>query len=1512
MKCPNKNHPDWKRLVETYGEDMALVMFQQEEIPKTKVPQIEQKIYEVLASDPEFYLSNYGPLVGRTNVSLELLANTLASRFDGLEPVIDGDVVHTLKGDMLLLPEVEMFKTKNITNSPLQSSLETLSRRYRVPFIVINDPKQLFKGQYLNQGEEKAAVINLAYATEDTPLHEVFHPFVRSFQQRFPEKFRELEQLAKVENPKQTDSEELVTDYLAKQARTNKITLYLRLFYEHIRKIFGLENRLGPLSTLKDVLITLDKGVDLSGERTLTRAFQKLDETEQLINKAFSDRVEPEVTNYLDLITASAIKYTTSDTSNFYQDESGNDVAKRLTSFIGDRLFGAFSVKFRRFSNTPEEWAAKNYFKQFGIDLGSKKADEITEVIKIGGREFSFKEVVESFQKDFGKRRIRGKLVHAYLQFLLETDSVKKAIAKQQALAYAKELGEPFNDTLETHKALRGIQDNLPQILEEAGILLDLDGLKGVPKNRQDKIAPELSLVSDLLVDADGNKLGSTIDGLIQHYNGEMSLIDYKTGDLTSDLSSPYLMEYGEKFGINDSKVSKAYLELAFRAMMLKHQYPKMRFRSIKVVRLDYFGRPTAMEVDLQPYLYTIGEYYKVNKPEIYEQLENLKLLDASSYKGVASSVVDLHHKISHLTRSEQLRYLQGKLASIHQGKTKAEIENDSQLSALSKQYTEAILELTKDAGVDLTAKTEDLGSLWGLKNMSDVDNPKVQTLHKLLLEAKDRTQKFLFENRKITDELYTKIVAEREGMGLSKTIQFLLGAANVYGVLTLSPLWFVGSILSYKFLSRRTNTKAKDHFAFMWRESTDPYKKGWYMNTQDTYLKNGVEVPLTQAEKDYRDHIRNTMKEEFRSFANEIVGYRFDNEAFPIYQYQLLGLDTPELPEDFMPRAPKPIEEIREEEDFTSNWLGLKTTVGQAVKRTLTNFLEDSYSKPDNKTPLRFFKHAGSTVVTEANHTWNVEVAFNFFMTSLKGKQNLDPIHDLAVGVSNALRSEVNEDQTAKYQNLVKFLDNQITIQLQSGNSPVKVSRNKIVRKISKLEEKLTNIPEGTPIEISQDRLLRLAKTMATYSVMSYKVISPIRNAALIAAQNITQSTRSKINKGVSYILGVPPESLDTVDLVGGRIATKEYIKAKLFGKEDESKLWNIAKRMDWLPDNYSYNVDNSNFLSTNMNLNASTNAFLLYQVGENIGALWQLAGLMKSIKVQNADGKESTLWDAHDDKGNWILGKRGFIENADKSLTELSELTAQEIKSLKRAYEKLNGSYRKEEKTALEATVFGDFIMQFHKYFYQYLKVLLATPYKDPTVGKYVLTGKRPEGMPVYQWHSEVMEGQLKILVGSIFAAMSRKGKKYLTESAYGENTIKGHRARALANLLNTFLWFMVLSLVFHLSLDDEEEESYVGRMIERTITDLSRGSTLSDLVDNMEKPIVAVDKMVEVSKALFSLMTEGIMGEEGKDGWPKGLKTVSRAIPGISGTLQIADVLANEREDNEYLFGLIPVKP
>jgi len=116
-------------------------------------------------------------------------------------------------------------------------------------------------------------------------------------------------------------------------------------------------------------------------------------------------------------------------------------------------------------------------------------------------------------------------------------------------------------------------------------------------------------------------------------------------------------------------------------------------------------------------------------------------------------------------------------------------------------------------------------------------------------------------------------------------------------------------------------------------------------------------------------------------------------------------------------------------------------------------------------------------------------------------------------------------------------------------------------------------------------------------------------------------------INGLVSKIVGVPPESLETVNLAGGRIAMQSYIKDKMFGKEDESKLWNIAKKFDWLPDNYPYEVNNDRLLSKANQLGLTSNAFIFYELGENLGALWQLAGLMKSLKIKDKEGNEKSM---------------------------------------------------------------------------------------------------------------------------------------------------------------------------------------------------------------------------------------------------------------------------------------------
>lgn len=286
-------------------------------------------------------------------------------------------------------------------------------------------------------------------------------------------------------------------------------------------------------------------------------------------------------------------------------------------------------------------------------------------------------------------------------------------------------------------------------------------------------------------------------------------------------------------------------------------------------------------------------------------------------------------------------------------------------------------------------------------------------------------------------------------------------------------------------------------------------------------------------------------------------------------------------------------------------------------------------------------------------------------------------------------------------------------------------------------LTEKVLGIPSGTPVVISQDKVLRAIKSSVTFSTMAFKIISPVRNALMISAINITQSTRGGINSILSKILGIPPETFEGISYKAAHPIFQHYLQMKLSGKEDESKLWNLAKRYNWLPDHQVYAVNNDRLLSKSIQLGVNSHAYMFYQMGENLGALWQLAGLLKGIQIENVEGKKSSVWDAYDDQGNWTFGVRGKVDRGNGNIEELTELDSLEIKNLKRAYEKLNGSYRQEEKMAIESTVLGEFLSQFKRYFYQYMKVLFASPYKDITVGKYMLdvNATRPGDVPVYK---------------------------------------------------------------------------------------------------------------------------------------------------------------------------------
>lgn len=1231
---------------------------------------------------------------------------------------------------MSLFPYVDMYASQSVpATGKLADKLVELQNKFKIPYIVIDDPKQKFKGRYVNQGNKKAVIINVAYATEDTPLHEFYHPFVRMMKMRQPNVFASILRLARGANDSRTDEEEIVTDYLARTAQSGYLSVHLQRFLEFIKSLLGLKNELKDTSRLLDILKTLDRGVDVSRESTLLSAFQGIDEMDELINRKVGE-TKSKVVDYITPLVQQATAYRTSDSSVFYQDAAGNDIAKRVTSFVGDRVYGVFSKRLKKYETTLAESEAKKVFKNAGVNVDKKKPSEITEtIVGTDGKTYKFADVVAVFDKEFNRKQMYGKLIHTYMQYMLEPNPAKKELAKQQAIEYANAIGDPY-ENIDNHPKLNKIRENIRPILRKSGLSLNLAAIGEDPKARADKMAPELTVVSDLLVDDQGNKLGTTIDGLFQHNNGEITLLDWKTGNIVKNMNTPVLMEYGAKFDLNDSALNRAYLELAFRAVMLKEKYPDMRFRSIKIAKLNYDGTVNIMEIDLQPFLSTIGEFYKKNNPDVYKQLEQKGLLKTSNYEGI-SPVLTVLNRIKDKPRDEAVSYLKDQLQAIYANATPEEIDRDPDLKARVKEFTDAILEIEKLSEMSLKESTKDINKFWGgFKNMSDIDNPKVQVFHKLLLEAKARLREFMGRVESEHDRLYKKVMEEKAG-GIGKKAAQLTWVAQAAGVLTLSPPLFFGAIIANAVVNRTLNMTNKQRFAFMWRESKDSNQPGYFMNNKNTYLVNGVETSMTKAEIEYRDFVRESMRQAYNSFANEVVTERFNRG---IRRYELLNIPA-EMPEGFMPRVPKPLDEVREEEAFSQGMFGIKTNIGGSFKRSLTNFFEENFEEDANGLPLQYMERRDTAVVQEANHTWDTQVAFKYFMSSIKTKQELDPMYNLGHGLRAVLSDDLDENKKPRYDNLVKWLDSQITLQVMDSKKEQKLATKGIKFKMNSLGSKITGIEEGTQMIVSQDRLMKLLQTGTVYTVMAFKIWSPLRNAVLISMQNMTQTTRRIMNKGVSSIVGVPPESFETLDLRGGRDAANSYFKAKMLGQEENNKLWNLVQKFNWLPDNRTYGKDTTSFLSDSIKLTKNSNAYLLYELGENLGAFWHLAGIMRGTKIQDKDGKLVSLWDAYDDKGNWVLGTRGYIQNADGSVTELKELTELEVKSLKRSHEKLNGSYRKEEKTAMEVTIFGDFVMQFHKYFYQYIKVLFASPYKDITVGKYVMTGKKPDGMPMYQ---------------------------------------------------------------------------------------------------------------------------------------------------------------------------------
>lgn len=455
MICPNKNSKDWQELVKRQGEAFAHLAFQSSllQLKPTQVLQerksdLYEAISEKVDAAPDYYLEAYRPyafrLLGKepTIDNLKDLFFVRASAFGG---TLEGDVIKADNANYLLFPEAEQdFKVAPPQDVPttLLKVLDALSTQTGIPFIVINDPAQKFKGRYINQGEQRVVLINTAYATDSTPLHEYYHPFVKLLRVRNPKMFEQIYSsalpLATGEN---MDAEELVTEYLSKLPSTSTP---LRKFVDWIiytlKKVFNLTGTINTLSTVGDVMTFLAEDYNskiIYSERTLTKADSDVASILQSLKDGVSFKFKKD-TSGMDYISealklAKEQNLTTDDATIYYRNAAGEEVATRLTAFVGDREQGEFSIKWKGKKDPFHIFLAKQMFKSQGIDIGERQPQDVTDTILLEGKQVPYQDIVKMLETQFAKQRVFGKMVHAFIQHKLEQDPGKQAQARQEA-----------------------------------------------------------------------------------------------------------------------------------------------------------------------------------------------------------------------------------------------------------------------------------------------------------------------------------------------------------------------------------------------------------------------------------------------------------------------------------------------------------------------------------------------------------------------------------------------------------------------------------------------------------------------------------------------------------------------------------------------------------------------------------------------------------------------------------------------------------------------------------------------------------------------------------------------------------------------------------------------------------------------------------------------------------------------------------------------------------------------
>jgi len=1170
------------------------------------------------------------------------------------------------------------------------------------------------------------------------------------------------------------------------------------------------------------------------------------------------------------------LKLTADESS--YTDSSGN-LFSRLTDFVTTNFNNRYAIDKtlspKELTQKIAEGQAKSDWKK-----AEDSSDDFTGTINFpvlnhetGLTEVkvvSYPDLVEIKRQDIEAGRMYGKLVHKVIEIRIARDKNDDYLAKK-LLDEATEIvkGKPgLYPPLNPSSVNWILSDDFTRAFNDAGIQF----FRRIQENA-DVMESELSVFSNKF------NVATTIDGLIKHSDGYYTLLDFKSGKrFLNDPNEAVLLKYAQSLygDVFDTKLSKAKLELAFRALLLKEKYGDIKFRDIRVIHLadQEFN---IFDVDqLQTYMTIIERFYKETNPELHKELKERNLFNADLYKAPSKSFSELLTENT-LTKEQKLAKLKQELETLMLSYPEAK---------RSYSIREKIVQLTKDINdlefgvLNVEDDKLDMGLFKRyLGTITDSFNPILQRFSVAFYKAEDKINKEEAEVNKLHNSAYFELEKEY----YRKFPQKKLLNKGVAG----------GIVWTTKDLN------GQGIFDFMWEKKN---KAGDYGNYFKPLSKILADPSLSAAQKNYAKMFRENIEKHYnetmlrkitikKTFKVSEDG-KYTKKTKNVEMTIAKALGYPEtLPEDFTPRLLTTVEELSQREK-----VGIldKKTRDFYYKQRFQTFLEKEMLPKDQKNlgiPVKYMGQSPYLINNEL-HTFNPEIILKQFTSSMIKKKYKDELLHLGNGIVQYYRLkglEEHEDEEF-YKNTMEFISDHLIGQVMDTNKETSFTRKNI-----RIFNKTANV----------EKVMLAGKDYVSATSMWLQVPNGIANTALITILNRKESLKGSLAKR----LGVEESAIDFTfkDLNFADAQIGVLMKDMMLGNLNKNKLWLLARELKYLPDNYDYKGIKDQLSSARNKALDDKYLYFAHSLGETYGQLVLLAAQMKHMGLYDKYEVEEVKNEQGEVVYNELVWKGGVrFKTVDGR--EITGISPEETMRIKKVSQRIHGGYRKEERTAMELTALGKWALQFKKYIPSILNNMFQQKGEDFSLGYWKKFPEQQDGEDVYQWVGRVNEGRVWTVINVLlnYARLSKN-------TEYNWANLQGEQKKNLIEAALTATFVMTLLMARGAFFDDDDEETQLYKKYSRLMEDITQGWLPSDLLRNFQTQTAVLPKTFDIMQAWTTFVYDGIIkGEETQQGRTKGLIQVFRTTPALNAGWQWDKYLPNEYQFIPGIFGPSYMQP